>query len=304
MSARRSQEPGDSLELLLDTICNAFGGILFLTILLTMFLRLSHPKSDNKKVSEAARREMTELGDQLEIALSELESLERSLAVQTQTRSRLVDADLEEQYRDLEQLRERQQRIERSILETSRAAAREQQQVDAIGAKSEALDRDLNRTKTAVNAAAKKLDAEQQRRTKSVVPPHTRTSHKRELGLVVRYGRVYEERRWDRSRTSMEPNLDDFVVLGESGGFVKMTPKPYKGLPIDETATFSNGLDILLTPYDANQWHLCASVWEDSFENFLVLKKVLLARGYEIRLLALADGESTYEGNVPNPQVQ
>ncbi len=304
MSVRRTHEPVDSLELLLDTICNAFGGILFLTILLTMLLRLSHPKTAQQTVSETARQEMTELGDQLEVALSELESLERSLAIQTQTRSRFVDADLEERYRDLEQLRQRQQQLDRSLLEANRSAVKEQQQIDAITTKNEELDRGLEQVKTNVTATAKKLDAERQRRTQSVVPPHTRTSRKHELGLVVRYGRVYLERRWDRLHLTSEPNLDDFAVLGESDGFLRITPKPYKGLPIEDSADFSNRLQALLSTYDADEWHICSSVWEDSFDKFLILKKLLIARAYEVRLLALAEGESTYEGHVPNPQVQ
>jgi len=279
MSGRRTHEPGDSLELLLDTICNAFGGILFLTILLTILLRLSHPKSEQQTVSETARQEMNELGAELDIAISELESLERSLAVQTQGRSRLVDTDLEERYRELEQLRNQQHRVDRSTLEANRAAARLQQQIDAISAKSEALDGDLDWTRAGVAATAKKLDAERQRRTQSVVPPHTHTSRKHELGLVVRYGRVYLERRWDRAHLTSEPNLDDFAILGESDGFLRITPKPYKGLPIEDSAGFSQQLQALLSMYDADQWHVCSSVWEDSFDKFLILKKLLVGRG-------------------------
>lgn len=304
MSGRRMTEPGDSLELLLDTICNAFGGILFLTILLTMLLRLSHPKREQPAVPESARQEMDDLGSQLEIALSELESLERSLAVQAETRARFVDADLEERYRALERQRQTQHDLERSVLEANRATAREQQQIDETAAKAEALDHKLEQTKTSVNAAEKKLDAERQKRTQSVVPPHTRTSRKHELGFVVRYGRVYLERRWDHFHLTSEPNLDDFAVLGEADGFLCITPKPYKGLPIEDSAAFVSQFQSLLSTYHANEWHICLSVWEDSFEKFLVIKKILLARGYEVRLLALAAGESTYEGHVPNPQVQ
>ena len=38
MSRRRSRKQ-DSLELLLDTICNTFGGVLFIAILVVMLLQ-------------------------------------------------------------------------------------------------------------------------------------------------------------------------------------------------------------------------------------------------------------------------
>jgi hypothetical protein len=166
------------------------------------------------------------------------------------------------------------------------------------------LDRDLVKAKSNIAAAEKRLDAERRKRTQSVVPPYSRTSRKHELGLVVRYGRVYQERHWDRIQSLSEPNLDDFVVLGESDGFLRITPKPYKGLPIEDNVDFAEGLRAMLSQYDRNEWHVCPAVWEDSFEKFLILKKQLIALGYDIRLLGIPEGEATYEGHVPNPQVQ
>src|SRR3954469_20184054 len=101
MAARNADTSVDSLELLLDTICNAFGGILFLTIFLTMLLRLSAPKNVSRPVTDEARSEMTDLSGQLDLVAAELESLERSLQVQTSARARLVDEDMETSYRAL-----------------------------------------------------------------------------------------------------------------------------------------------------------------------------------------------------------
>jgi chromosome segregation ATPase len=152
MPSRRASGPGDSLELLLDTICNAFGGILFLTILLTMLLRLSHPKTDSQAATETARHEMIELSSQLEMILSELETLENSLAVQTETRARLASAELEARYAKLEELRERRQEVERSLCETTQSAAHTQQQIDAVAARHETLDHELTQARERVSA--------------------------------------------------------------------------------------------------------------------------------------------------------
>lgn len=40
MGKRRSGANADSLDLFLDTICNAFGGLLFLAILLTLLVQM------------------------------------------------------------------------------------------------------------------------------------------------------------------------------------------------------------------------------------------------------------------------
>ena len=107
MSNRCAAEQEDSLELLLDTISNAFGGVLFLTILLALLLRISQPKTEAEEITKPARHELVELSSELDEVLSELQSVEAAFTVQSDARGRLVDPDLQRHYGDLVEQRER-----------------------------------------------------------------------------------------------------------------------------------------------------------------------------------------------------
>jgi len=194
--------------------------------------------------------------------------------------------------------------LERTIAERNQQIVAAQQRVGELAQREQALDQALAAAEAQLQSAGATLAAERGRRTRSVVPPHTRSTRKRELALVVRYGRIYQEHRWDELLVRRRPNLDDFVYLGESGGYSRMTPKPYRGLEIDEGGAFAGPLRGLLARHPPETWYVCLSVWDDSFESYQTLKRELVRLGYDLRLLALAEGESTFEGPVADPQVQ
>lgn len=54
MRRRRRTTSADSLELLLDTICNTFGGVLFIAILVVILLRMTGESEEETPVPTVA----------------------------------------------------------------------------------------------------------------------------------------------------------------------------------------------------------------------------------------------------------
>ena len=104
MRRRRGMAGADqALELFLDALCNAFGGIIFISLLVCVMLQLSGKSAEPEPVDkvEQARRQMelTRLENENAKLEQLIESQERQLAGMVQT----DDAELQEQFIKLTQ---------------------------------------------------------------------------------------------------------------------------------------------------------------------------------------------------------
>lgn len=83
MSRRIRQQSGDSLDLLLDTMCNLFGGIVFIALLVAMLAgdgarqRVESPRSDTEEV---LRRQIEQLTQEKENIFRKLVEKREDLA--------------------------------------------------------------------------------------------------------------------------------------------------------------------------------------------------------------------------------
>src|SRR4051812_9561577 len=68
----------DSLELLLDTICNTFGGILFLAVLVIILVQRTGQRLERHSVDVTGARAESALQNKLEQRQSTLQSLQRA----------------------------------------------------------------------------------------------------------------------------------------------------------------------------------------------------------------------------------
>ena len=87
MTRRQSISPDDSLELLLDTICNTFGAVIFISMLASVLVQ-------NSAQSSAAAAQIAAAEDELRVQQSMLPDLERRrmvLATQLAAQQELID---------------------------------------------------------------------------------------------------------------------------------------------------------------------------------------------------------------------
>ena len=104
MSHRRATLSDGSLELLLDTITNAFGGILFLAILVVVLLKATGQKVDTvKPVSEL---DMTALTAKMQEVEAELSQVDTEVKAAEAISTNLADPNLKSTLANLRQRRE------------------------------------------------------------------------------------------------------------------------------------------------------------------------------------------------------
>ncbi len=190
---RRTLAPKDSLDLLLDTMCNAFGGIVLMAILIALLIQDGGP---GKVPAPPARREAAEAARkarELTALEAEIESLEEK----------------REANRELIDLVRRRNELEAAAAERRASGNLSNTQLnkrlgDLLGEKSAALDQ-LGRASASVATVKAELVDRQAElgqikggledfvasRVAETRPPELRDSSGIQFSLILRYGEIY-----------------------------------------------------------------------------------------------------------------
>lgn len=308
----RRKTPNDSLYLLLDTLCNAFGGIILLAVLVVLLT------SKEKTVSAAASDSQEMLQRRLAIAETNLhQALELSAKLQTRaddhrwktqvtllgTRQQL-QADIntihEIASRSAKELEaaassEPTERMKMLNAQLTNAQARKSQAENSLAAVKENAKR-LSTRLASLDKQASDLISESQRQLR--LPKEHETS-KRVIYIIARYGRIFTCRNSDLSR-----NETDIEWISS---FTSETAEPRSGRGIDPVGN-SPGLRSYFKKLSENSVYIAFCVFEDSFPAFIRAKQIATEAGltYGWDPFRFSDGPVSFvtqgEGHTPKPQ--
>lgn len=301
----RRQSTDSSLELLLDTITNTFGSVLFLTILVTLLLRTagdgaadSEPReppmsATDQALLEARIADATRDCDQLQARLVGITPVEPGLVALQAT------------------VVERASEAVRALAEVAAADGRtlEKQRLAV------AADAELNRVDTAMAEIKPRAEKEAERRrsleeeaaalaklaveldrpvdsakiVQTAVLPVLGATDKKQIGLYLRYGRLYVMHRWTDAGEQLGPNPDHFLVVSKPDGTQAATARPDAGC-IADAATVQRDLARTLRSFSADGWVVGVVVYDDSFAQFQAVKAALVELGYEYEPIRTGPG--------------
>ena len=295
-----------SLDLLLDTITNTFGSILFITILVALLLRFSgHVSSRKVEVSKAdqarAQARLTELSaevNRLKATLdfipqsdSEVVEIERSIAAAAQELAAVLQEDAaaateisEDQdyivsvHQRLASLSQELERLRPLADESAQQRAKAEEMAANLAALASELDRPI--------------DPERIEQT-ATLPELTSTS-KNQIGLFMRYGRVYVMHQWSPAGMRLGPNADHFVISTRPDGNQSAKARPDAGCLADQ-ATIKSALREILRDFPPDNWVVGLVVNEDSFPQFQTVKSTLVALGYQYEPFPIEVGNGAWD---------
>ncbi|TWU05760.1 hypothetical protein [Stieleria varia] len=278
--SRSDDDQQDSLDLLLDTVSNVFGGVMFLTLLAALLILARGSSS----VDEPESEQSIETTKPVNTTLLEAEARRTAVALETQKRmlERLdPDGSLSEKVQRLSSLEStlmlarRHARRADGKLDSQEQARLDQQAAESdLEGQIEALEKEIAEQEN----QAKQMRSQSERTVQ--FRPLTR-SQTGEAVLLLRYGR------WYSLLTSEDPgslNREDFFLLRDSGGVTRVTPKPHRGHPVND-ASLSQLTMFLKANFSNQQYHVVIAVWDDSFTEFNPLKDALVESGYQYRTL-------------------
>jgi len=301
---RASDQHNESLDLLLDTITNTFGGVLFIAILVTVLLQFTGRAHEEKHSTSDIETNPLELESELRQTLAERDSLQRALAEQ-EAMSELFDKPhLRQQFREVSALRRKRDALDRDRLEAIQQITQKQSDVDKTRQELEELEDTLAEAEKEAVRAEQSLRSEVTNRTQTARLPKTKSSSKLSVALVMRYDRLYFKHKPGGTILSRELNLDDFVIIDEDDETVTITPRPDRGISVDGSDASNNVIARRLSNLDPTIVRLDIAVWEDSFDMFVHTKNIMIERGFDYRLVPIGEGGSVIETDVPNPLAQ
>ena len=321
---RRSSANESSLELLLDTICNTFGGVLFLAMLVSLLLTQTRKRTESESesadpVPAVSAADLVRLDTEAEELEQQIQQLEKLVGDVEGMAGEFAEPDYKEKLEAMQTVEREQRtlaakrvRILSDIADAQAAAARAGAQTATTQRQQKAADADQSQAENRLEQA--KLEREQLiqsaiaiqktlEETTSVKTtgraPRERETSKKEFGAVLKYGRMYLMHVYKSG--DREVNAEEFVV---TTGLVHNTaePKPSAGLDLRTSDSLQSKIRQRLIKHPPGSWYLCLVVHPDSFEEFLSLKAALVSLGYEYRLMPTNKGVVDRGGGGGNVQ--
>lgn len=299
---RRRPPPPDSLELLLDTLCNTFGGVLFIGILVVLLMNLAGDREAADP--EAAAEEVRARREEFEVVQAEVAGL-RELV---RTREAAVDPNADRRIKDLTS-RVAALAAERDrIVGQGEAVVAETAQTAETAARNEASARSLEKTldeaRRANQAAREALEKARRDDAAKAGGGLLHSTTKKPIALIVRYGRLYVWHRYDRSNRRTGLNTDEFFVAEETEEGYTTVPKRDAGLPLGRGKSDRGAVESRLKRFPPAFYYLEVVLNADSFDVFQDFKSTLIALGYEYRLIVKRDGDPVEDRGGKDAKVQ
>ncbi len=277
----RHKRLSDSLDMLLDTMCNTFGGIILLAVMVTLLARRER-QAGTVNNTESVKIQQ----HQLSIAK---DSLSRSIQLRDQLKQKAFSGDWKTQVALLRSRQEIQFEIQKlsdqtrknlQVLETAAAVTPTDRlktleeeivmaELQTLEAKNRLAAAQTNRahigaqiSEVTQNQALLVKESQQKLRL-----PMERPSKQDPIYVIARYGRIFPCRNYDR-----RPNYEDIVWSKNSEGEVA-TPRRDRGF------TDLDKLQDYFQSIPSRQVYVVFLVYEDSFSIFNKAKDLAVRAG-------------------------
>lgn len=289
--SNRKRGNESSLELLLDTICNTFGGVLFVAILIVVMLRMTSKTQTAGDVAQVSEAEQLELEQQQAELREAIEMLRRAGAGLDES-VEVADSQTAELLETFKAKQRARQGLLHDRLKTLESIAERQARINQTARELDELEKQERATTKKRQDLEATLKAEVASRSQKVEYSSTHQTGKQEIQAVLRYGRFYVWHRYGPSGGRLGLNTDEFVVLDESAGEMRTTPMPNAGTIVADSSVAIQQLSTRVNHFNPTRDYIGIVVWPDSFEQFRLVKKVLIQRGFEYRLIPAKHGDS------------
>ncbi|MDA7915742.1 hypothetical protein N9B94_00735 [Verrucomicrobia bacterium] len=269
MSSRRAQAENDSLDMLLDTMCNLFGGIILLALMVTLIAKDAEMATS---VSEAELR-TKELQERKLAKLQE--ELKAAQTYQQQLASESGDPEVQEQLKVLQQRESIEQTFNELKVELESATQKMEETAKSLE------EMEQMKRNQAVSASA--VEQQEEARPQRLRLPREHSTTKTPVEVVVKHGEVFPVNFYQRSNPVM--NSAGFQRIDGPGGVKVLEPIQGKGmspkLHMAQLKKFFRSLP--------SNGYLVFRVYGDSFENFNLAKQAASDAGFELSWMPIED---------------
>lgn len=279
MSQRTTADSTESLELLLDTICNTFGAVIFISMLVAILVSQSSRQQAPAELTEDPEVVSAAVQDELRIAQEKLRVLSGQLRQQEVVKHRFAT---EESLMLAGKVKQQTQQRIRFMQEKSEAV----KELTDSSSTSAILQNTLQQQQAAFDAAAsenqrlrEEIDKQKDLAARTARIPQVRRTTKQSVAFALDDGRLIR-------MTTPDGTVDstDCELVNENGGRV-VRPRPGQGLPISAKVSPSQ-IAKRFNGIATKDQFVILFVARDSFAEFIAVKDKLVEIGieYDVRI--------------------
>jgi len=280
---KRRVHTDDSMDMLLDTITNLFGGVIFIAILVALQTGRQTDRTANQV--EAAADRLVTLRTNIAEARSRLVR-KTDLAAYTQGLVRQPDETWDETLKSLTS------DIQAATLRLDQA----KRQLQRLQNKREPIDEKLRLASEhgdQLHAEIKQFEAEIQRerelRKLNARLPVTRITNKRPAHIVLTRGKMFIVDGCDGGLSAIvDKTRRDVDLVQLPNDRTKIILLPNAGLRVDDQLARSSRWRQLLITARSEQYFLYLTVRPDAYKEFLILRQLAVSAGYDYDVVPLS----------------
>jgi hypothetical protein len=271
----------ESIDLLLDTICDVFGGFVFIACLLALLANHKTPTPGDPTGMSVMQGRV--LAEKLEAAKSELAGLQKlNLKMKDSGKDELqtLVQERDELQATLDRLRKQQPANSDSVVSKdpvgdinklrSEVKALDQRLADAK-ARKDAAEKKARDLAAQIQSIRSKITAEDEKRIEHVRFPKERAITKSATNILLKYGALYP------LIDSAGEKYSGITRVMKGDEDFEAIPKKSEGIPMSNTETVRR----LLASYKRGGVYVSLCVYPDSFETFRALKLLIIEAGLD-----------------------
>lgn len=296
MRKRRIQ---NSLELFLDTICNMFGGFVFIMLFVVVSIR-STTSAQLQELQASGIKPVPDVD--VAILRNDLEKLQHDYERLVQDREdakeyilTLIEPDVVELYKETLGLLEQLEKTQQENQTIQNQNNEKQRNYEQIALENKKLQTSLTQVRQEVKSIEEEALAQKKKRVRKTTAPKYRFTFKDEIPVIVKYGRVYFWHKYGTNGSRISDfNDDEFLIVKTKLGAVETQPKPWKGVDLN-AEDVETALSNAFRPFNKNTHYFSIVVAHDSFAEYNILSSYLKRKGYEINPVVLKKGEGVVD---------
>lgn len=280
MSRRRSMCEADSLELLLDTICDVFGTIMLMSLIIALSLDDSTRSASRAAASRASQADLITTETERDELTARLTALRKGESQQADLGSVIASAEL---VRHANRLREAEAARANAIeakSEATGAASKAQVKINDIDQIAEERAEEIKRAETELEKLEKQLaDSVEERSRAATIPKMAHTSLTTQATFFLKAGRLYGPLELPGGGFDER----DFEIV-EKGDTLVIMERTSSGINVDKEARSLQRVREKFNGVEPSSAYVTLWIWDDSYEYFNAIRIVLEERGIKYQL--------------------
>ena len=253
--------------------------------------------------TQVDHQRLVESRRQLSDMTIKLDSLRRAVRQTEQLRDRFTDAEGQAVIDDLQVLQDTTELLHETRDASLGELAETQELINETARETARLRVAMRNAQQDLAATQRQLESEVALRSRTSKLPRQKTTTRQQAPFFLKAGRLCSYANVD-SRGNLSRNETEVRLL-EEGGKTFAVPVGGAGLMVKPDGSNVDEVTRRLEPFDESKYFIAIVVWDDSFEQFQIIKDAAVRGNYEYQLIPMSRDEKIYIGEaVDQPTVQ